>query len=155
MGRRVCLCRYAGEPGVGVARMRMHEQRHQLEWVTHNRARPVRTIPVARLVQYVVEGHHSERDTIAEGVAPQLAGLVDGAFKDHCRIGGVQKGTLMIHVNRAALVYPMRLRWQSLLANELGQRRGGPTIGRVRFTFGTAGVRIPETDDVGRSWQDR
>ncbi len=119
----------------------------QLEWIQRNRAKRSRGRTAGSLVKDLAEHVYKSGVGPAEEVAGRLALLVDDGFREHCRVAEVRGGRLLIHVDAAELVYPLRVRWQETLREALPTLCKGRRITRVVFEYGTAGQR--PTDPAG------
>ncbi len=76
-----------------------------------------------------------------EAIAVRVAGVVDDAFRAHCRIALPDERTLLVSVDRPALVYAMRAQWLNQLNEVLtGVRR------RIVFEYGSAGARLTKVE---------
>ncbi len=117
----------------------------RLKWVQTNRSGKDRVRPIGtrveRLVEEVLRG---TRNKLAEQLASVVACAVDDDFKLHCRLCMAEHGVLIVHVDNPVLVYPMRLRWWSVLRESLSRITGTCRIGRVVFRCGSAGVRVKQ-----------
>jgi hypothetical protein len=114
----------------------------QLEWIQKNRSRRPRT----RLAGVWVErlARKADSNELLSPIAEAVADLVDEEFRTHCRLADIRAGTLVVQVDRASLVYPMRLHWLRPLSRRLRERAATRRIGRISFEFGNAGVCVPE-----------
>ncbi len=113
----------------------------RLEWVQDNRARKARERIVGPAVNRLVKQIESVW-TAAAAVASAIGVFVDDEFRDHCRIAVPDGRTLVVNVDSAPLVYPMRLRWLLPLQRALLGAGDGYRIDKIMFEFGTAGVRV-------------
>ena len=77
-------------------------------------------------------------------MAKVLAGVVDHQFREHCRLVGIQRGALIVHVDHPSLVAFMRVQWSRRLCSVLHGQGGRCTARRVTFRPGCEGVSIPE-----------
>ena len=112
----------------------------RLEWVRRNRAKTDRARPVGGAVERLV-GQIGGKGTIAAcSAAEAIADAVDDEFRTHCRVFVADGRRLIINVDHAALVYPMRIRWLSPLRKALSRSRLPDAIA---FEFGNAGVSVP------------
>ena len=114
----------------------------QLRWIQRNRGKRDRVREAGTLIQELTQRTEAADD--AARIATAIAGAVDREFRTHCRIATTHSATLVIRVDEASLVYPMRLRWLSALARGLAEIRVGRRISRIIFQFGNAGVEIPD-----------
>ena len=114
----------------------------QLRWIQRNRGKRDRVREAGTLIQELTERTEAAND--AASIATAIAGAVDREFRTHCRIATTHSATLVIRVDKASLVYPMRLRWLSALSRGLSETRLGRRISRIIFQFGNAGVEIPD-----------
>jgi hypothetical protein len=87
-----------------------------------------------------------EAGDAAAGSAAAIAEFVDDEFRDHCRVAGFRADALLIHVDHASLVYPMRLRWRARLQRVLPQLAGQRRVSGVLFELGSDGDRVPQPD---------
>ncbi len=113
----------------------------QLRSIQRNRAKTSRLRTAGSLVKDLAEHVYKSGVGPAEEVARRLALLVDGGFREHCRVAEVRGGRLLIHVDTAELVYPLSKRWQETLREALPTLCAGRRITRVVFEYGTAGQR--------------
>ena len=119
----------------------------RLEWTQANRAKRSRTCRVAEPVEQLVRRIAADCDvSAARECAACLSGVVDEEFRRCCRIGASDGGTIVVAVDRPALVYPMRTQWLSLLQEALAVRSDGFSGRRIVFEHGNAGVRVPEVE---------
>ena len=118
----------------------------RLEWVQANRARKDRERTVGPAVNRLVKQIESVW-TAAQAVASAIGVFVDDEFRDHCRIAVTDGRTLVVNVDSAPLVYPMRLRWLLPLQRALSGAGDGYRIDKIMFEFGTAGVRVNGSGD--------
>ena len=115
---------------------------HQLERIQRNRAKTSRARTAGSLVKDLAEhAYHLGVGPAAEA-AERLELLVDDGFRSHCRIAEARGGRLLIHVDQAELVYPLRVRWQETLRRALPTLCPGRRIRRVVFEYGRAGLRL-------------
>ncbi len=115
----------------------------RLEWVQTNRSGKDRVRPIGtRVEQLVEEALRGTRSKLAEQLASAIACAVDDDFKAHCRLCTAQHGVLIVHVDNPVLVYPMRLRWWSVLRESLSRITDRCRIGGIVFRCGSAGVRV-------------
>ncbi len=117
----------------------------RLEWVQANRARKDRERTVGPAVNRLVKQIESVW-TAAQAAASAIGVFVDDEFRDHCRIAVMDGRTLVVNVDSAPLVYPMRLQWLLPLQQAL-LNAGGYRVDKIVFEFGTAGVRINGSGD--------
>ena len=113
----------------------------QLKWIQENRGRRKRTRQVGTLINDLAQ-HVEARDALGKN-ARAIADFVDDEFRDHCRVAGFRAGALLIHVDHASLVYPMRLRWLARLVRALPRLAEGRRVSEIVFAFGNDGARIP------------
>ena len=114
----------------------------QLAWVTRNRARESRVVSIGSLVNQLTLTIGEADPGFAADLAPSIAGLVDDEFRVHCRLAGTNQGTLLVSVDRASLVYPMRQRWLLVLRDAIARSARWPRLKQVRFEYGSVGIRV-------------
>ena len=115
---------------------------HQLESIQRNRTKTSRVRTAGSLVNNLAEHVYHSGVGPATEAAERLAPLVDVAFREHCRVAEARGGRLLIHVDQAELVYPLRVRWQETLCRALPTLCPGRRIRRVVFEYGRAGLRL-------------
>ena len=96
----------------------------RLKWVQANRTRRGRTRSVGPLISGLVERGPVASVEEALAAAGAIAAVMDDEFRAHCRVTVPDKRTLVINVDSAALVYPIRLRWLSRLQEQLSSSGG-------------------------------
>jgi hypothetical protein len=124
----------------------MPSKQTQLSWIQKNRgpradrARPASTL-VLEFARVLGERHANVLQPVAEAVAQ----VVDGRFREQCRLLDVQGGVLRFAVKDASLVPIMRMKWAEPIRSAFASRRNHPPlkIREVRFEFGTVGIAIP------------
>jgi hypothetical protein len=75
-------------------------------------------------------------------VAGIIGSIVDDEFRSHCRIGVVTDDCVVIHVDSAAYVMPLRARWSATAVAALKANREFSRIKQVRFEFGCDGATL-------------
>jgi len=117
-------------------------ERHKLEWVQKNRTRTERVQLAGALIGKAVARLSAAGDRGAAAIAKMIESDVDDTFRRHCRVVGTRGGALVIHVDEAGLLYPMRQRWSGVLGEVFALRCGGRANVRIRFELGNAGVPV-------------
>ena len=114
----------------------------RLEWIQANRSKRNRMCHVAAPIRRIARRIGALGDAqAAEAIAARVAGVVDDAFRTHCRIALPDERTLVVSVDRPALVYAMRAQWLYRLGEALsGVRR------RIVFEYGSAGARLTKVE---------
>jgi hypothetical protein len=113
----------------------------QLGWVQANRSKRVRWCHVSASIERVAQRISAMGDAQAtETIAARVAGMVDDAFRAHCRIALPDERTLVISVDRPAMVYAMRAQWLNRLGEGLPGRR------RIVFEYGNAGTKLTNVE---------
>lgn len=110
----------------------------RLEWVANNRCRGSNLKPIGSQIAGLLGRIERESSPVEEAVA-RIAGIVDGEFRELCRIEGIEKGVLRIGVVDASAVSSIMRTWSGRL------RAAMPTalrIKRIAFAYGTRGHRI-------------
>lgn len=114
-----------------------------LEWIQRNRTRRQRLrsvgVPVTRLVERLSETEGVPVQAVAEAVADR----VDDVFRAHCRLDVTRGRTLVVYVDRPAMVYSMRLQWHAALRKVLAERGFGSRIRRIEFVYDAPGLQPP------------
>ncbi len=110
----------------------------RLRWVEHNRRRRESVVSAGELVRRTAQLLAVEQTSLGR-VAERLSEVVDGVFREHCRVASVRGDRVVIHVRPATQVGAMRVRWSGVLIEAL--RGSGPR--RVEFVAGEAGTNIP------------
>jgi len=121
----------------------MTEARRKLEWVNRNRRTRVRTSPVAEVLRRVAAGWRSLDPAAVRKINDAFAD-VDPGFRAHCRWTLSTDGTMIVFVDEASMVGPMRTRWLTKLGPKLTQPRRDARIRKVEFRFGREGYQILE-----------
>ncbi|MFQ5415141.1 MAG: hypothetical protein ACE5E6_11855 [Phycisphaerae bacterium] len=118
----------------------------RLGWLQRNRFRPNRAQRIGSLAAGMLERLEDPRrgrSGAMADIAAALGGLVDETFCRHCRVAGVDRGRVVIHVDRDDLVFPMRVRWLLPLRDGLSRvYRRGDGVWSIRFASGRDGVPI-------------
>ena len=116
----------------------------RVEWIQANRTRKNPVQPVGAAVERVTAQLLQGRELQAAREAVMaIAAVVDEEFRRRCRVVVEERGTLVVNVDSPALVYPMRLRWTSVLRDVLARTRSASPIRRIVFEHGTAGMSVP------------
>jgi hypothetical protein len=92
---------------------------------------------VAELAVPLEHGHEA-----LAAVAATVGSIVDDEFRSHCRIGEAKDDCVVIHVDRAAYVMPLRVRWSAAVLATLKANREFSRIKHVRFEFGCDGAAL-------------
>lgn len=110
----------------------------QLGWIQKNRSKRIRVCRVSALIERIAQRIGAQGDAqAAEKITVLVNGIVDDAFRTHCRIALPDERTLLVSVDRPSLVYTMRAQWLHQLVEALsGVRR------RIVFEYGSAGVKL-------------
>ena len=90
----------------------------------------------------LVDGLDDKARAGVRDAANSLSALVDEDFREHCRLTPGTGDRLMVNVDHAGLVYPMRAKWLPLLTRELlaGHRSGGARS--IVFAYGRDGIAV-------------
>ncbi len=114
----------------------------QLGWIQANRSKRNRACHVSAPIERIAQRIGALGDTqAAEAIAARVAGVVDDAFRAHCRIALPDERTLLVSVDRPALVYVMRAQWLNRLGEVLSDVRR-----RIVFEYGSAGARLTKVE---------
>jgi hypothetical protein len=114
----------------------------QLGWVQANRSKRNRACHVSAPIERLARRIGALGDAqAAEAMAARVAGVVDDTFRAHCRIALPDERTLLVSVDRPALVYAMRAQWLNQLDEVLSDVRR-----RIVFEYGSAGVRLTKVE---------
>lgn len=114
----------------------------QLDWIQRNRRRSPRARSAGGLMVRLVDGLDDKARAGVRDAANSLSALVDDDFREHCRLTPGAGDRLMVNVDHAGLVYPMRAKWLPLLTRELvaGRRSGGARS--IAFAYGRDGIAV-------------
>ncbi len=115
----------------------------QLEWVQQNRTRRSRVRTVASAIARLAERVESNDVVLSHDVAAALVETVDNDFRQHCRVGQINRGTLTICVQDAGFLYAMRMQWATPILACLRQRSLRQNVSKVVFEASLGGVRWP------------
>ena len=113
-----------------------------LVWITRNRKKPDRARSAGSLVSNLADGLAMGEGAAFKSAAAAIASLVDEEFRRHCRIAGAGGGLLVIHVDEAGLVGPMRLRWSTVLLDAFAREKSVRGMRRVYFEWGRSGAPV-------------
>ena len=116
----------------------------RLGWVQRNRVRKTRERRVGEVLGVLAQRPELSESGLSQFVASTIAGLVDQEFTRHCRIATSDNGIMVVNVDEAALVCPMRMRWLNALCGALSIRRRQRPLTSVVFQYGKIGVRITD-----------
>jgi len=105
-----------------------------LFWVHANRRTVSFVSTIGTSIRSVVEGAcaASQRRGEFEKVVDSV---VDDEFRRHCRVVGRRGSGLVIHVDKPALVYAMRLRWSVALRDACRRVNGSARVNGIVFEF--------------------
>ncbi len=115
-----------------------------LAWVQRNRERNRRVPRITEAVERLVGAIEAAGEAVPHGVMKVIAADVDQEFRRVCRLRAGDGRTLIVSVDREGMVYTMRLRWCTVLADALASTPGGKRFGRIVFEYGRSGTRLPE-----------
>ena len=110
----------------------------RLEWVAKNRRRESNVRPIGSRSAGLVERLEQMAQPVEEAVGV-VAGVVDGEFRELCRVEGIEAGVLRIGVAEVAATSGLRRRWAGVLMEALPARL---KIKRIAFAYGTRGYRL-------------
>lgn len=105
----------------------------QIAWIQRNRIRTDRTRQAGNAVAPLVANLLADGRSINQSLADKIAEVVDVEFQERCRLEAVLGNTLVISVDDASLVYPLRLRWSVRLTRLLAAAQRHPRIRSIRF----------------------
>jgi hypothetical protein len=120
-------------------------QDRRLYWVARNRSRRDPTKSAASFVVDLARQLESQQGDFAFAL-DAVSSQVDEDFRRHCRLGSVGNGVLVVLVNDAGMVAPVRLRWAGMLLRGLHQTREGTKIRRIHFEYGDGGAEFMPPD---------
>ena len=112
-----------------------------LYWVTRNRARRDSVRRAGEFVGWLSDGVESEHGGLRDA-AQLIAGVVEGEFHDHCRVGAVQGNSVVIYVDEPGMIAPMRLRWSTNVLRALQAQKEFKAVRRVIFDHGRNGASV-------------
>ncbi len=117
----------------------MHLNRRSLEWITHNRRLRLRSRAIGESAAVVFKRLEQAIERASTGLEKDLRSLVDEDFRQRCTAVGIKNDVLILGMDDARMLVPMRLRWALELLEGVGRVRPDLKLRRVRFVYRASG----------------